>query len=115
MPAIPQPPFSKSRRLGSTLYLSGELGFDANGGLPEGIEAQTRNCLERIKATLEAEGLSLGKVVSCTCYLTDAADFQAFNAIYAGFFSAPLPVRTTVQSGLMLPAAKVEITVIAEA
>lgn len=107
-------PFSKTRRVGSTLYLSGEIGFDADGSVPAGIEAQTRNCLARIKATLESEGLSLANVVSCTCFLTDTADFAAFNAIYAKYFSDPLPVRTTVRCDLMIPA-KLEITVIAEA
>ncbi|SFO63123.1 Enamine deaminase RidA, house cleaning of reactive enamine intermediates, YjgF/YER057c/UK114 family [Cohaesibacter marisflavi] len=107
-------PFSKVRRSGSTVYLSGEIGFNADGSLPEGIEAQTKNCLEGIKKTLEGEGLSLSNVISCTCYLTDRADFAAFNAVYATFFSDPLPVRTTIGCELMVDA-KVEITVIAEA
>ena len=107
-------PFSKTRRVGSTLYLSGEIGFDADGTVPAGIEAQTRNIFERLKATLDAEGMSLANVVSATCYLTDTSDFAEFNRVYAEYFSDPLPVRTTVQSGLMIDA-KVEITVIAEA
>ncbi len=107
-------PFSKTRRVGSTLYLSGEIGFDAEGTVPAGIEAQTRNIFERLKATLDAEGMSLANVVSATCYLTDTSDFAEFNRVYAEYFSDPLPVRTTVQSGLMIDA-KVEITVIAEA
>ncbi|WP_233192983.1 RidA family protein [Acidimangrovimonas sediminis] len=105
-------PLSKLRRTKTGVYLSGELGFDAEGNLPEGITAQTTNCLENIKKTLAGEGLSLADVVSCTCYLTDPADFAAFNAVYAGYFDDPLPVRTTVGCALMLPAAKVEITVI---
>ncbi|WP_319497395.1 RidA family protein [uncultured Cohaesibacter sp.] len=107
-------PFSKVRRSGSTVYLSGEIGFNADGTVPEGIEAQTQNCLEGIKKTLEGEGLSLSNVISCTCYLTDPADFAAFNAVYASYFSDPLPVRTTIGCTLMIDA-KVEITVIAEA
>lgn len=107
-------PLSKVRRHGSTVYLSGELGFDADRNIPEGIEAQTRNCLENIKRTLEGEGLSLANVISCTCYLTDPADFAAFNGVYASYFSDPLPVRTTIGCQLMIDA-KVEITVIAEA
>lgn len=114
MTQLPKLPFSKVRRIGSTVYLSGELGFEADGSLPAGIAAQTRNCLNRIKTTLEAEGLGLANVVSCTCYLTDAADFAEFNAVYGGAFSDPLPVRTTVRTDLMIDA-KVEITVIAEA
>ncbi|MWD29000.1 RidA family protein [Aquicoccus sp. SCR17] len=114
MTDIPKLPFSKTRKVGSTLYLSGELGFDADGKIPEGIEAQTRNCFARIRATLEGEGMSLSNVVSCTCFLTDKADFAAFNAAYAEHFSDPLPVRTTILSGLMIDA-RVEITIIAEA
>ena len=45
----PLSPSPKVRRSGSTVYLSGEIGFNADGSLPEGIEAQTQNCLEGIK------------------------------------------------------------------
>lgn len=114
MTATTRLPFSKLRRIGDTVYLAGELGFDAEGRIPAGIEAQTENCLSRIKATLEGAGLGMADVVSATCYLTDSTDFAAFNAVYARFFADPLPVRTTVQSGLMIDA-RVEITVIAQA
>ncbi|WP_296933508.1 RidA family protein [uncultured Marinobacter sp.] len=113
MNSAPSLPFSKTRRIGNTLYLSGELGFSEDGTVPEGVEEQTHNCFKRIKATLESEGLGMQNVVSCTCYLTNTEDFAAFNSAYAQHFSAPLPVRTTVQSGLMIDA-RVEITVIAE-
>ncbi len=105
-------PLSKVRRIGDTVYLSGELGFDDAGGVPEGIEAQTHNCLKRIEATLKGEGLTLANVISSTCYLTDKADFAAFNAVYASYFPEPRPVRTTVEAALMIDA-KLEITVIA--
>lgn len=106
-------PLSKTRRIGPTLYLSGELGFRADGTLAEGIAAQTRQCLENIAATLAKEGLGLDKIVSATCYLTDPADFAAFNAVYAEMMPQPYPVRTTIGCALMIDA-KVEITVIAE-
>lgn len=86
----------------------------ADGTVPAGIEAQTRNISGRIKAPLESEGLMLASVVSATCYLTDVSDFAEFDGVHAEYFSDPLPVRTTVQSGLMIDA-RVEITVIAEA
>lgn len=113
MTAVPNMPFSKTRRVDNLLFLSGELGFANKGTIPEGIAAQTRNCLDRIKATLSGEGLELSNVVSCNCYLTDKADFAAFNAIYAKYFEDPLPVRTTVLSWLLLDA-RVEIAVIAK-
>jgi enamine deaminase RidA (YjgF/YER057c/UK114 family) len=104
--------FSKVRRIGNTVYLSGEVPMTDDGSVPEGIEAQTELTLTRIAATLDGEGMTLKDVVSCTVYLTDKNDFAAFNGAYAKFFTAPLPVRTTVEADLMLPA-KIEITVIA--
>jgi len=106
-------PFSKTRNIGSTLYLSGEIGFSDDGSIPSGIEQQTENCINRIKLTLQEAGLSLANVISCTCYLTDAADFATFNATYAKFFPDPMPVRTTVLAELLVEA-KVEITIIAD-
>lgn len=106
-------PLSKTRRHGDTLYLSGELGFAPDGTLPEGITAQTEQCLTNIEATLAKEGKSLADVISCTCYLTDPADFTAFNAVYSARFPEPFPVRTTIGCALMIDA-KVEITVIAK-
>lgn len=108
-------PFSKVRRAGGLIHLSGELPFAEDGSIPDGIAAQTDLTLRRIAATLAGEGASLADVVSCTIYLTDTADFAAFNEAYRGHFSDPLPVRTTVQAGLMVPAARIEITVVAEA
>ena len=106
------PPLSKTRKVGSTLYLSGELGFGPDGKIPAGIEAQTRNCLTNIRNTLDAEGYSMADVVSAACYLTDKSDFAAFNTVYAEFFGDPLPTRTTVIADLVIEAA-IEITVVA--
>lgn len=107
-------PLSKTRRIGDTIYLSGELGFDGNGKIPEGIEAQTKNCLTNIQKTLAGEGLNLSNVVSASCLLTDIADFAGFNTVYAATFPQPYPVRTTAVTQLVIDA-KVEITVIAHA
>lgn len=111
---MPTPPLSKLRRLGDAVHLSGELGFGADGTVPEGVAAQTGNAIDRIQATLATEGLDLSDVVSAACYLTDRTDFAAFNAVYAARFPQPYPTRTTIECGLMIDA-KVEITVIAKA
>lgn len=108
-------PFSKVRRVGDLVLLSGEMPFRADGSVPDGIGPQTDLVLDRIAATLEGEGLSLADAVSCTVYLTDSADFAAFNDAYARRFPEPRPVRTTVQAGLMVAGARIEITVIAQA
>ena len=111
--SLPALPFSKTRRAGGLIFLSGELPLSPDGSIPAGIGAQTDLALGRIAATLASQGLSLADVISCTIYLADKNDFRAFNAAYARHFSDPLPVRTTVQAELMLDA-KIEITVIAQ-
>lgn len=106
-------PFSKTRSHGDLVFLSGELPLDTQGGVPEGIEAQTALTLQRIEATLRGEGLTLADVLSVTAYLVNPADFAAFNRAYAKVFTEPRPVRTTVRADLMLPGALLELTVVA--
>ena len=108
-------PFSSLRRVGNTVYLSGELGFDASGQIVGDIVQQTETTLNRIEATLAGIGLSRGDIVSCACYLVHKRDFVGFNQAYRVFFSkSELPVRTTVVTDLVLDAL-IEITVIAQA
>lgn len=106
-------PFSRSRELGPLVFLSGELPLLPDGSVPEGIEAQTTLTLKRIAATLTTLGLTLADVVSVTAYLTDLDDFAAFNRVYAEAMVEPRPVRTTVRADLMLPGARLELSVVA--
>lgn len=106
-------PFSRLRRAAGLVFLSGEVPFNADGSVPEGISAQTDLVLDRIGATLASENLTLDDVVSSTVYLVDPADFAAFNTAYARRFNAPLPVRATVVAALLVPHARIEISVIA--
>lgn len=108
-------PFSRLRRAAGLVFLSGEVPSNADGSIPEGISAQTDLVLDKIVATLASENLTLNDVISSTVYLVDQADFAAFNAAYARRFCAPLPVRATVVAALMVPHARVEISVIAAA
>lgn len=108
-------PFSKTCRAGDLVFLAGELPLGADGGMPDGIEAQTRLTLDRIESTLREQGLDLTDLVSVTAYLVEAADFAGFNRAYASRLVAPYPVRTTVRADLMLPGALLELTVVARA
>ncbi len=106
-------PFSKGIRAGDNVYVSGQVAFGADGRLIEGgIEAQTRQTLNNVKAVLEEAGCSMSDVVKCTCWLDDARDFAAFNQTYATFFGDIPPARSTVRAELMIDA-KVEIEAIA--
>ncbi|GGA26302.1 RidA family protein [Neptunicoccus cionae] len=107
-------PLSKAVKVGDLLMLSGQLGFGADGRIVEGgIEAQTKQCIENAKAVLAEAGSDLSQVVKASIWLTDTADFAAFNRAYGEYFPSHPPARSAVCSGLMVPGAVVEIEFIA--
>lgn len=111
----PVGPYPHARRVGDMLFLSG-IGprRPVTNEIPEGIEAQTRSCIENIKAILEEAGSSLDKVLDVTVYLTDMkGDFGRFNAIYTEYFGAIQPTRTTVGVDSLPTPISVELKVIA--
>ncbi|WP_309662176.1 RidA family protein [Sphingomonas sp.] len=79
-------PFSDAVRVGDTLYLSGQLGIGADGKLPDGIEAQTKQALDHVGAILKRAGLGYGDVFHCTAMLSDMKNWPAMNAVYVTYF-----------------------------
>jgi len=111
-------PYPHARRLGILLFLSG-IGprHRETEQIPEGIEAQTRACIENVKAILEDAGSSLEKVVDVTVFLTNIdRDFAAFNRVYAEYFETlqSQPTRTTVGVVALPVPISVELKIIAE-
>jgi 2-aminomuconate deaminase len=114
----PLGPYPHARRLGNLLFLSG-IGprHRETEQIPDGIEAQTRACIENVKAILEDAGSSLEKVVDVTVFLTDIdRDFAAFNRVYAEYFETlqSRPTRTTVGVVALPVPISVELKIIAE-
>ncbi len=86
----------------------------ATGQLIEGdIRVQTERVLNNAQAVLEAAGSSLDRVVKTTVFLADMNDFTAMNEVYATFFGATRPARSTVQAARLPRDVKVEIEVVA--
>ena len=114
----PLGPYPHARRVGHLLFLSGMGPRQRDSErIPEGIEAQTRACIENVKAILEDAGSSLEKVVDVTVFLTNIdRDFAAFNRVYGEFFEPlqPRPTRTTVGVVALPVPISVELKVIAE-
>ena len=96
----PEPPYSPVVVSGETVYTAGQIGRDADGNIAEGIEAQTRQTLENVKACVEAAGCTMDDVVKVNAYLVDLGDFAGYNEVYMEFFAEPYPARTSVQAGL---------------
>jgi len=96
----PQPPYSPVVVAGEAVYTAGQIGRDADGSLPDGIEAQTRQALENVKTCVEAAGCTMDDVVKVNAFLVDLGDFAGYNDVYKEFFAEPYPARTSVQAGL---------------
>ena len=103
-------PFSSAVRAGDILYLSGQIGIGANGRMPEGIEAQTRQAMENIGAILRSAGRSWDDVVHCTAMLDNMADWPAFNRVYVTYFTpGRLPARSAFGADGLALGALVEL------
>jgi len=112
----PLGPYPHARRVGNLLFLSG-IGprHRVTEQIPEGIEAQTRACIQNVKAILEDAGSALEKVIDVTVFLTNIdRDFAAFNRVYGEFFETIRPARTTVGVVALPVPISVEMKVIAE-
>src|SRR5262245_20317979 len=111
-------PLSSAVRVGDLVFLSGALGTKPGGGglADGGIEGQTRQALENVKASAALAGVTMADIAKCSVFLTDVANFQAMNGVYKEFFPTEPPARTTVGvAGLVVPGALIEIECIAAA
>ena len=108
-------PFSDVVRVGNILYLSGKLGTDprTNQLVPGGIAAETRQAMENIRSTLEANGSSMDRVVKCTVMLTDIKEWGAMNQVYVTFFPTHKPARSAMGTGGLALGGRVEIECLA--
>jgi len=113
--AQPNATISPSVVAGGRQFLAGMTGRTADGYAPGDVKAQTRQCIARLKATLEAAGLTMEDVVESTVFLTDIRHFSDMNEVYRELVPQPRPSRTTVGAALMSPEALVEIQFIADA
>jgi 2-iminobutanoate/2-iminopropanoate deaminase len=108
-------PYSQAIRAGNALYTAGQVALDPESGqlVEGGIEAQTRRVLDNLAAVLEAAGGTLANVVKTTVFMQDLGEFVAMNAVYAEYFTAQPPARSTVQVAGLPRGAKVEIECVA--
>jgi len=108
---IKAPPLSFATRVGDLLFISGIPGFDADGKLPDGFDAQFGNVVVNIKRVLTDAGATVHDLAKVNVLLTRASDVAAMNALYASAFGPPpYPARTTcVVQALPNPQMLIEI------
>jgi 2-iminobutanoate/2-iminopropanoate deaminase len=108
-------PYNHGVRTGDLLFCAGQIPLDpATGNLVSGdIKAQTERVLQNVKAILDDQGLTFANVVKSTVFLTNLGDFAGMNDVYAKYFTADFPARSTIQVAALPKGANVEIEVVA--
>lgn len=108
-------PYSQAVKHHGILYTSGQIALDpATGSLVEGdFAAQAERVFRNLRAVLHAAGSDFNRVLKATVYLTDLANFQTLNTLYAQYFGDHKPARTTVGVAQLPKGSLVEIDLIA--
>lgn len=114
-PPGPARPFSPAVRANGFLFLAGQLGTDSTGTVVAGgIQAETRQALENIRALLLKNGSSMDHVVKCTAFLADMKEWGAMNEVYVTFFDAARrPARSAMGTTGLALNGRVEIECLA--
>ena len=107
-------PYSQAIICGEMVFTSGQIPINPASGNVEAqtIEDQTEQVMQNLGAVLAQAGSSFEKAVKTTCFLADIADFAAFNAVYAKYFTTK-PARSCVAVKDLPKGVKVEVEVIA--
>ncbi|MFS7921192.1 putative 2-iminobutanoate/2-iminopropanoate deaminase [Helianthus anomalus] len=108
-------PYSQAIKANNTLFVSGVLGLIPETGkfVSDDVEEQTEQVLKNMGEILKASGASYSSVVKTTIMLADLKDFKKVNEIYAKYFPAPAPARSTYQVAALPLDARIEIECIA--
>lgn len=108
-------PYSQAIRVGNLVFTSGQIPINPETGAIEaqGIAEQTEQVMRNLDAILKSAGTDMKNAVKTTCFLTDMADFSAFNEVYGRYFTEK-PARSCVAVKALPRGALVEVEVIAE-
>ena len=108
-------PYSQAIKCGNLLFTSGQIAIDPATSTVEAtdIVGQTEQVCKNLSAVLEAAGTTMEMVVKTTCFLSNMADFAAFNEVYAKYFVSK-PARSCVAVKTLPKNVLVEVEVIAE-
>lgn len=108
-------PYSQAVKCCGMVFTSGQIAINPASGNVEAetIEGQTEQICKNLVAVLEAAGTSIDKAVKTTCFLSDMADFAAFNEVYGRYFTSK-PARSCVAAKQLPKGVLAEVEVIAE-
>jgi enamine deaminase RidA (YjgF/YER057c/UK114 family) len=109
--------FNQGIRIGDTVHVSGQVGFDPDGNIVGGddMEAQARQVFANVRTILEMAGATMNDVVKITAFLTDLDRYAGYSAARAEAFPDKVPTSTAVATpALVFPGLLVEVEAVAE-
>jgi 2-iminobutanoate/2-iminopropanoate deaminase len=107
-------PYNQAVKAAGLVFVAGQLGLEPGSKEPvEGIEAQTEQVLQNLRAILEEAGSGIDRLVKTTVFLQDLGDFAAMNDVYAKHVGDAPPARSTVEVAKLPSGALVEIEAVA--
>lgn len=111
--SVPALPLSPARAHEGLIFLSGQIGIEADGAIPDQFARQAELAMEALLQVLESAGSGPDGLLKTTLYLVRPEDFAAMNEIYTSFVTEPWPARTTLVVDLALPELLFEIDAVA--
>jgi len=107
-------PYSLAVEANGLIFISGQLPINpSTGEIMMDIRQAARQILMNLQTLLEENGLSMNNIVKTTIFLKDMNDFTAVNEIYAGFFTALPPARSTIEVSALPKGVPLEIEAVA--
>ena len=111
--STPVGPYSPAVRAGPWLVCSGQIGIEQGPDGPVlvtgGFEDQAHRALANLSSLLWGRQVGWAHVVKTTVFLTDMANYAAFNAIYSEVLGEHRPARSVVGVQALPMGALVEI------
>ena len=101
-------------KAGDYIWLSGMVGVDSDGSIPEDTVSQFRIALRTIDNCLRHAGGNSDQVVKVQVFMTDITERASINPMRIAYFGENKPASTLVEvSALVDPRMKVEIEAVA--
>ena len=107
-------PYSQAIEVNGFIYTSGQIALKPDGTMENrGVKQQAHQVMKNLFYVLESAGAHFNDVVKTTIYLVDMNDFETVNHVYAHYFGAHKPARSTVAVRTLPKNALVEVECIA--
>ena len=112
-PSAPKPigTFSEAIKVGNTVYLSGQIGFDAGANklVNDSFEAQAEQVFGNLRAVAEASGGTVDNIVKLTVFITDFKNLPTINKVMERVFKQPFPARSSIGVASLAFGADIEV------